>query len=110
MSTAAVSLADRRDVVTARSRRPRIRADGNLRALRRPRQRDRVSRLRKQVIRNELVEAFETLLDEIELHDIFLENRFAPDCFQRVAMQLQDRLKTALHLCAGGNLAQRLPG
>ena len=95
MSTTAVTFADRRDVVTPRTLSPRIRADGNFGALRGAGQRDSVSSVRKQIVRNELVEAFITLVNEIELHDAFVVRSFASNCFERFAMEFQNRLKAA---------------
>src|SRR5437763_12439256 len=97
MATAAVTFADRRDIMTPGARRPGIRADGNFGALRCAGQRYSVSSVGEQIIWNELVEAFVTLVNEIELHDVSIVNRFASNCFERFAMEFQNRLKARSH-------------
>ncbi len=90
MATAAVTFADRRDIMTSGARRPGIRADGNFGALRCASQRYSVSSIRKQIIWYEFVEAFVTLVHQIELHDVFVVDRFASNCFERFAMEFQN--------------------
>ena len=72
------------------------------------RERDRVSRLRMQVVRNEFVEAFVTFVNEIKLDDAVRSDRLSFHCFERFQMLLQYWLETALHFCAGGYFLERL--
>src|SRR5690348_7954006 len=81
---ATISLTNLRDVVPPRLGRPWIRSDRDLRALWPARQRHRVSRLRIQVVRDELVEAFVTLVNQIKLHHAVRKLRLAPHGFQRL--------------------------
>src|SRR5438132_60677 len=98
MPATAVTFAYRRDITTTRARRPRIRADGDLCSLWPTSQRYGVSRVGKQIIRDELVEAFVTLVHEIELHDAVFVNCLTLNFFKRIAMLSQDRFKTTLDL------------
>ena len=63
MAAAAIALANLRDVVGARARRPGIGTHGNLGARGTARQGDRLGRLRIEIIRNDVVEALEALID-----------------------------------------------
>src|SRR6266568_136022 len=96
-----VAFANGCDVVAARAWRPRIRTDGNLGALQSASQCDCVSRLRKQIIRNEFIEAFVTFVDQIELHDILVRSCLAFNCIECFAMKFQNWCEATLHLIAG---------
>ena len=108
MSAATISLTNFRDVVRAWHGRPWIRAYRDLRSLCTARERDRVSRFGVQVVRNELVEALVTLVNQIKLHHAVCTRRFLPDHFERLEMLLEYRLKTALHFRARRHLFERL--
>ena len=63
-----------------------------------------------QVIRNELVEAFITLVNKVKLDHAVRAPRFSSDDFKRLEMLLQYRLKTTLHFGAHRNLFERFDG
>src|SRR5579885_1207949 len=69
VAAAAVALADRGDVVAARARAEGVRADGDFRAEGPARDRDRVGRLRADVVRDELVEALDAFVNQVEGDD-----------------------------------------
>src|SRR5258707_816861 len=102
MPAAAIALADRRDVMGARARRPGVRTYRNLGSLRRARERNCVGSVGKQIIRNEFVEALVAFVDQIKLHDCVPVDSFAANRLQSFQMQLQNRLETALHFWTGG--------
>src|SRR5689334_15681449 len=108
MTTAAIAFADFCDVVCARLRRPRIRADRDLRTLRSARERDGVSCLRIEIIRDELVEAFVTFVNQVKLNHAVGELCFSSHGLQGFEMLLKDGLKTTLHFRASGDCCERM--
>src|SRR2546426_6653083 len=70
-------------------------------------ERDRVCRFRKKVIGNELVEAFITVVNKIEVDDAIFIDRFAANSFECLAMLLEYWLKTTLYFPARGHFIKR---
>src|SRR6185369_6173225 len=61
-----------------------------------------------QVIRDELVESFVTLVNQIKLDHAVRAYRLLPDYFERLEMLLEYRLETALHFPTRRNLLERV--
>ena len=107
MPAAAVALANRRQIMPRLFRRPRIRADRNLGAETRRAHRNRISALRIQVIRDELVVAFQIVAGQIEgNHAARFAGAVAND-MQRFQMPLIKRLEKLLNIGLLDNLLQR---
>src|SRR2546423_12612437 len=107
VAAAAVALADRGDVVAARARTEGGRADGDFRAEGAARDRDRVGRLRAHVVGDELVEAFDALVNEVEVDDAALVSGLAPDGLDRLKGAREEGTEAALHLLARRHFAER---
>src|SRR5215510_10299992 len=110
VTTSAIPLANRGDVVTSRTRCPGIRADRDFGSFCSASKRHGVSRLRKQIVRNKFIEAFIALIDQIELHHTISIDRFSFDCLKRVAMKLQNRLESCHDAVTGRDLTQSFHG
>lgn len=82
MATAAVAFTDLRDVVSSWEWRPGVGANRDLRALRAAREGHRIGGFRVKIVRNELVEAFVTLVYQIKLNDVVFKDSFATNCFR----------------------------
>src|SRR5256714_6198688 len=107
VAAAAVALADRGDVVAARARAEGVRADGDFRAEGAARDRDRVGRLRAQVVGDELVEAFDAFVSEVEVDDAALVSGLAPDGLDRLEVAGEGGTEAALHLLARRHFVER---
>src|SRR5437763_9510795 len=107
VAAAAVALADRGDVVAARARAEGVRADGDFRAEGAARDRDRVGRLRAHVVRDELVEAFYPLVNEVEVDDAALVSGLAPDGLDRLKVAREEWAEASLHLFARRHFVER---
>src|SRR5438270_702285 len=107
VAAAAVALADRGDVVAARARAEGVRADGNFRSEGAARDRDRVGRLRVDVVRDELVEALDAFVSEVEVDNAALVMCLAPNYRDRLKVAREDWTEAALHLFACSNFVER---
>src|ERR1041384_1454789 len=110
MAAATVTLANLCDVVCAWHRRPWIRADRDLCALRTAGESDGISRLGMQVVRNELVEALVTFVNQIKLNHSVCTLRFLSHCFEGLQVLFEDRFETTLHFRARRHFFERLDG
>ena len=88
--------------------RPGIRADRDLGPLRPARQSHRVSSFGKKIIRNEFVEAFVTLVNQIEFDDARSEYGFPFHGGESLMMLLENRLEATLHLTTVRDFVERL--
>src|ERR1035437_1532898 len=95
MSSPAVSLADRGQVVREGWFLPGVRAYGNLGAEARRADAHAIKGIRKQVVRREFVVDLYIGAAEVEKHHSLLATPFSPDIFERAQMLLEQGTKPA---------------
>src|SRR5579883_154363 len=109
MSAAAVALADGGEIPFGRMRRPGIRAYGHFRSKAGSTYRNRISALRKQIIRNELVIPFQIVADQVEENYTVSRSAPAADKIDRAQVTVVQRCKELLDFLLLDDFGQFAP-
>src|SRR5215470_8424271 len=97
MTATTIAFANLRNVVRPGTRCPGIRPHRNLGTMWPTSQRHRVSSLRIEIVRNELVETLVPFVDKIEMHDTASVCCLAANGLKRLQMLSQYRFETTLY-------------
>src|SRR6185312_15107682 len=108
MTAAAVALADGREIVLQGTGDPRVRSHRHLGPKTRSADGNGIDRPRKQVIRYELVVAFEIVADQVEIHDAVIATGAAADDVDGPPVPVIKRTEERLNFGRFNDLLERL--